>query len=76
MNVSLIAHTENPEKIIASAAKLCYSSSGVNDIMDGLDEEKTSKFINMLIIMAHESPIEHVCFKFGIEGVRRSLLAQ
>lgn len=76
MNVQLLAHTPDPEKIVASAAKLCYSSSRVSDIMDGLDEEKTQKFLNMLMDLGHESPVEHITFTFGIEGVSRSLLAQ
>ena len=76
MNVQLIAYTPDAEKIVASAAKLCYSSAQVNDIMNGLDEEKTQKFLNMLMELGHESPIEHISFTFGIEGVSRSLLAQ
>ncbi len=76
MNVTLLAHTPDPEKIVASAAKLCYSSAKVSDIMDGLDEEKTEKFLNMLMDLGHESPVEHISFTFGIEGVSRSLLAQ
>ncbi len=76
MNVQLLAHTPDPEKIVASAAKLCYSSAKVSDIMDGLDEEKTERFLNMLMDLGHESPVEHITFTFGIEGVSRSLLAQ
>ncbi len=76
MKVTLLQHTGEPEKIIAAAAKLCYSESGVDSILDGLNEEKTEKFLNMLMSLGHESPIEHVSFTFGIEGVSRSLLAQ
>lgn len=76
IKVSLIEHTPNPEKIVAAAAKLCYSSFGVEDILDGLSEEKTTGFIEMLSDIGHESPTEHVSFTFGIEGVSRSLLAQ
>ena len=76
MNVELLQHTPEPEKIIAAAAKLCYSSSGIDGILEGLDEEKTAKFLNRLMSMGHESPIEHITFTFGIEGVSRSLLAQ
>lgn len=76
MNVELLQHTPDPEKIIAAAAKLCYSSSGIDGILDGLDEEKTEKFLKRLMSMGHESPIEHITFTFGIEGVSRSLLAQ
>ena len=76
MKVELLAYTENPEKLVATAAKLCYSSSGIENISDGLDEEKTEKFINRLMSMGHESPIEHCSFTFGVEGVSRALLAQ
>ena len=76
MNVQLLTHTPDPEKIVASAAKLCYSSAKVGEIMDGLDKEKTEKFLNMLMDLGHESPLEHITFTFGIEGVSRSLLAQ
>ena len=76
MRVELLAHTPQPERVVAAAAKLCYSSSGVENIMEGLDEEKTEKFLNNLMDMGHESPLEHMSFTFGIEGVSRSLLAQ
>jgi thymidylate synthase (FAD) len=76
MKVTLLQHTGEPEKIVAAAAKLCYSDSGVDNILDGLTDEKTDKFLNMLMNLGHESPIEHVSFTFGIEGVSRSLLAQ
>ncbi len=76
MKVTLIQHTPDPEKIIAAAAKLCYSESNATDILVGLDEEKTAKFLRMLMNLGHESPIEHVTFTFAIEGVSRSLLAQ
>jgi len=74
--VTLLAHTPEPEKIIAAAAKLCYSNQTVEGLMDGLTPEKTESFLKMLVSMGHESPIEHVSFTFAIEGVSRSLLAQ
>lgn len=76
MKVTLIQHTPDPEKTIAAAAKLCYSESDATDILKGLDDEKTAKFLNMLMNLGHESPIEHVTFTFAIDGVSRSLLAQ
>ena len=74
--VTLIAHTAEPERIVASAAKLCYSSSDIMGIREGLTDEKTAAFVDMLSEIGHESPIEHASFTFGIEGVSRSLLAQ
>lgn len=76
MNVELLQYNPDCEKIVAAAAKLCYSSSEIDGILNGLDKEKTTAFIDKLMSMGHESPIEHVSFTFGIEGVSRSLLAQ
>lgn len=76
MNVELLQYNPDCEKIVAAAAKLCYSSSEIDGILNGLDREKTAAFIDKLMSMGHESPIEHITFTFGIEGVSRSLLAQ
>ena len=76
MKVRLLAYTPDPERLIAAAAKNCYSSIDVDGVLDGLTEEKTRSFLQMLTEMGHESPIEHASFTFAIEGVSRSLLAQ
>ena len=76
MKVQLIAHTPNPEKVVAAAAKLCYSNAEIETLLDGLTEEKSKEFVTMLSSLGHESPTEHVSFTFAIEGVSRALLAQ
>ncbi len=74
--VYLLAHTPNPEHTVASAAKLCYSSSTISGLRENLSDESAAKFVEMLSEIGHESPIEHASFTFGIEGVSRALLAQ
>ena len=76
MNVKLLAHTPEPEKIITTAAKLCYSKTNACEIYEKLTEENVDKFIKMLADLGHESPLEHASFTFAIDGVSRSLLAQ
>ena len=76
MKVELIAHTMHPEVIIAAAAKLCYSKVDASEIMNNLDDESVNKFLNHLVSIGHESPIEHVSFTFAIEGVSRTLTHQ
>ncbi len=76
MNVTLIAHTPEPEKVVAAAAKLCYSSSDVQTLMDNLTPEKVESFVELLASYGHESPIEHVTFTFGIEGISRACTHQ
>lgn len=72
LKVKLMAHTPNPDAIVAAAAKLCYSPVGVDGIMEKLTDEEVAKFVEHLVSMGHESPIEHVTFTFGIEGISRS----
>lgn len=76
MTVKLLTYTPDPERTVACAAKLCYSAADIGTVMEGLTEEKTDSFLQMLTEIGHESPIEHASFTFGVEGVSRSLLAQ
>lgn len=76
MKVKLLTHTKDPEKIVAAAAKLCYSKSDISTLMDGLTDEKVANFLERLSNLGHASPLEHASFTFGIEGVSRSFLAQ
>ena len=75
MKVILITHTPEPEKVIATSAKLCYSNSNIENLLDNLSEETNKEFLDKLP-QAHTSPFEHVTFTFGIEGVSRTFLAQ
>jgi thymidylate synthase (FAD) len=72
MKVTLLTHTPEPEKLVAAAARLCYSDKQVSEIMDNFTEEKVEKFIDKLVALGHESPLEHVSFTFGIEGISRA----
>jgi len=72
MKVELIAHTPEPEKLAATAAKLCYSSSDISSLREGLTEDRIESFIDMLVSIGHESVMEHVSFTFGIEGISRA----
>ena len=76
LNVKLIGHTINPDLIIATAGKLCYSPSNIKDLMQKQTPESIERFVNMLVEIGHESPLEHVTFNFAIEGVSRSLTHQ
>ena len=72
LKVTLITHTPDPEKTIATAAKLCYSPCDIDTISDDLTPEKIESFVTMLASIGHESVMEHVCFTFGIEGISRA----
>ena len=76
MRVELISHTQEPEIVVAAAAKLCYSNSKATKLFENITSEEASAFIEKLAKMGHQSPLEHASFTFAIEGVSRSLLAQ
>lgn len=76
LKVKLLSYTPNPEEVVASAAKLCYSPVGVNEIIEKLDSQNVEKFIEKLVSIKHLSPFEHVSFSFAVEGVSRTLTHQ
>lgn len=76
MNVELIQYTPDPEKVIAAAARLCYSADPVPELMEKLTDEKIANFVRKLSSMGHLSPFEHVSFQFSIDGVSRALSHQ
>lgn len=76
MNVELIQYTPDPEKVVAAAARLCYSPDPVPELLERLDEEKVASFVRKLRSMGHLSPFEHVSFQFSIDGVSRALSHQ
>ena len=55
MLVQLIAHTNEPEKTVAAAAKLCYSDAHIETLLDGLTPEKTAAFLQKLSDLVHVS---------------------
>ena len=76
MKVTLLTHTPEPEKIVAAAARCCYSNDDPDKLLDEMTDEKAAKFLQKLNDLGHQSPLEHVSFTFSISGVSRALLAQ
>ncbi len=70
MNVTLLACTPHPEGVVYTAARLCYSSKGIQEL---LREEGASpkRLIEQLKASGHHSVLEHASFTFGIEGISR-----
>lgn len=76
MKVVLLEHTPNPDELVASAARLCYSAADINSVRQRLEGEKARELVIKLLNLGHESPLEHVSFTFGIEDVSRALSHQ
>lgn len=76
LHVELIRYTYEPEEVIALGAKLCYSKANVNSLMEKIEANDQTAFVEKIMGMGHESVLEHASFTFAIEGVSRILLAQ
>ncbi len=72
LKVIILNHTRDPEDTIAHAAKLCYSPSSVEQLKEKIENSDNEKFITKLLKMGHLSPLEHVSFTFGVEGISRA----
>lgn len=73
--VKLIAYTPEPEKVVATAAKLCYSQKSAFDITESMTNEEAVGFLDKLP-SSHGTPLESAVFTFSIEGVSRSCTHQ
>ncbi|EOU2097143.1 FAD-dependent thymidylate synthase [Clostridium perfringens] len=77
LNVKLLSHTGDPVEVINVAGKLCYSAASIEELDTKVkSSENPENFVEKLMSLGHESPLEHVSFTFGIEGVSRSLTHQ
>ena len=71
MNVILLAHTPEPDAVVAAAAKICYSDVTAGELLKGEEENLSRKLIAELFKSGHLSTFEHVSFTFGIDGLSR-----
>ena len=76
LRVTLLAAPQAPENTVAMAARLCYSGATICELKEKIEAKDQQAFIERLTEMGHMSPVEHISFTFGVEGVSRALLAQ
>ncbi|MEK6775865.1 MAG: FAD-dependent thymidylate synthase [bacterium] len=72
LHVELLRYTPRPEEVVAMGAKLCYSPADINDLKQGIESKDQAGFVDKLVAMGHMSPVEHVSFTFGVEGISRA----
>lgn len=74
MDIQLLSHTKDPQKVIFAAAKQCYSKKDAALIYQAAQKETPeaiAKFVQELMARGHLSTVEHVTFTFAISGVSR-----
>lgn len=76
MDVRLLYSTPEPERAIATAARLCYAAVGAAELMEKMSDEQVRKVLKTIISSGHLSALEHASYTFAIDGVSRALTHQ
>ena len=71
MDVILLAHTPEPDALVAAAARICYRDISAGELLHGEEQNLSRKLIAELFRSGHTSTFEHVSFTFGIDGLSR-----
>lgn len=71
MQVKLLRYTHDPERTIAAAARISYSTRPVPELMESMEDEGVRSFLSQLLSAGHLSPFEHASFSFYIDGISR-----
>ena len=74
MHVEIVKHTPDPERVVAMAARQCYSAGFVMDFTS--TPEQDADLLRRVIGSGHTSVAEHAVFTFAIRGVSRALSHQ
>ncbi len=76
MQVELLYHTPDPERAIATAARLCYAPVGASELMETMPEERVRSVLSSIMSSGHFSALEHASYTFAVDGVSRALTHQ
>lgn len=76
LTVTLLSHSPEPERAVATAARNCYSPRDVTTIDEDWTRDGIAKMIDRVRDAGHLSTFEHTLFVYGISGVSRSLTHQ
>lgn len=76
MHVELLYNTPDPERAIATAARLCYAPVGAAELMETMSEERVRSVLSTIMGSGHFSTLEHASYTFAVDGVSRALTHQ
>jgi thymidylate synthase (FAD) len=68
--------TPDPDRLVAIAARRCYSSRSADEIDDSLTDAEVVRLLDFLRQRNHLSPFEHADFSFSVDGISRALSHQ
>ena len=59
MQVELLYHTPDPERAIATAARLCYAPVGASELMETMPEERVRSVLSTIMGLS----LIHICLR-------------
>ena len=72
MEVKIIAHTPEPDRVCAAAARLTHSNLAGEKLVEQMNDEEISRLLTSVMKLGHTSVVEHASFTFSIEGISRA----
>jgi len=72
VNVLLLSCTPDPERMVALAARLCYSPAGIHELREDVSRKDARRLVRRVLSMGHASVLEHVTLTYGVEGISRA----
>ncbi len=75
MKVKLLQGTTEPHKMVLLAARRCYSTKSIEELMlevNNMSLDKKESLLNDLAKSGHLTPFEHCHYTFSIEGISRA----
>jgi hypothetical protein len=68
MGITLLSQTEDMLKVIATAARVCYSGLPIKELLSRYSEEEDRRLIKKVVEMGHLSVVEHGVMTFKVDS--------
>ena len=76
MFVSLLTYTPEAERVVATAARLCYADVDCQALSQRSNPDDDRRMIAKVLSIGHHGVLEHAVFSFAAEGISRVLTHQ
>jgi thymidylate synthase (FAD) len=72
LQVTLLQHTPDPDRAVATAGRLCYAPVSAASLAEQMPADEVARMVRILVRSGHHSAIEHASFTFAIDGISRA----
>jgi thymidylate synthase (FAD) len=72
MEVKLIAHTPDPDRVCSAAAFTSWKKKSMKKLFSDLNDKEANDFLKKVIGFGHLSVTEHASFTFSVKGISRA----